>query len=271
MKKLFVLIFLIWLINLYAQKPEMVAIEGGTFYMGNDYSGIMDEKPEHKVTLKSFCLSKKEVTFAMFDAFCRATGHEFPDDGGFGRDSLPVMNVSWEAAIKFCNWMSTRFGLEKVYDYTVDSAGNLFIKNVNWNANGFRLPTEAEWEFAAKGGNKSQGFAYAGSNNLDEVAWYSKNSNGKPYPVGTKKPNELGIYDMLGNAWEWCWDYYDKDYYKKSPANDPKGPDKGSTRVYRGGNFNSDESFVRITRRFSLSPTVKTGMIGIRLAQNTCN
>lgn len=272
MKKLIYLTLILLLgIGVKAQKPEMVIIDGGSFYLGNDYSAQPDEKPEHKITLSTFCISKTEITFDMFDNFCRSTGFEYPDDGGFGRGNLPVMNVSWEGAVKFCNWMSARFGLEKVYDFIIDSNGNVIFKKINWEANGYRLPTEAEWEFVAKGGNKAQGFAYTGSNNLDEVAWYAKNSKGKPQEVGTLKANELGVYDILGNSWEWCWDNYSADYYKKSPATDPRGPEKGEHRVYRGGNFNSEESFCRITKRFSLAPTVKTGMVGIRLVQKTCN
>lgn len=273
MKKLvYTIVFLTVFGSIFAQRPEMVSIEGGSFYMGNDYSGVMDEKPEHKITLSNFCISKTEVTFDMFDNFCRATGFDFPDDGGFGRGNLPVMNVSWEGAIKYCNWLSTRFGLDKVYDIVIDSSG-MTIKGVNWDANGFRLPTEAEWEFVAKGGNKSQGYAYSGSNNVDEVAWYAGNSGSKPHEVGSldHKANELGVYDILGNAWEWCWDYYEADYYKKSAATDPHGPDKGEHRIYRGGNFNCDKNFIRITKRFSLAPTLKSGMVGIRLAQKVCN
>jgi formylglycine-generating enzyme required for sulfatase activity len=265
---IFTLVLSLVIGTLFSQKPEMVFIEGGSYYMGNDYSGVLDEKPEHKVTISDFYISKTEVTFDMFDNFCRATGFKYPDDGGFGRGGNPVINVSWEGAVKFCNWLSTRFGYEKVYDLRIDSTGT-YIQAVNWNADGYRLPTEAEWEYVAKGGNKSQGYAFSGSNNLDEVAWYSKTSGNKPHEVGKLKANELGVYDILGNAWEWCWDYYDGGYYKKSTGNDPKGPDRGDHRIYRGGNFNSEKDFVRITRRFALSPTLETGLVGIRLVQNS--
>jgi len=252
----------------FSQKPEMVFVEGGQFYMGNDYSGALDEKPEHKVVLNDFYISKYEVTFEMYDNFCRSTGFPEPDDGGFGRDNNPVINVSWEGAIKYCNWLSTRFGYDKVYDLKIDSGG-MVIQNVNWTADGYRLPTEAEWEYVAKGGNSSQGFAYAGSNDPSEVAWYTVSSGNAPHDVGTKKPNELQVYDMLGNAWEWCWDYYNPSYYGNSSETDPQGPATGDHRVYRGGNFNSDIEFIRVTRRFALSPTLSSGLVGIRLVQNS--
>lgn len=267
MKKIiFTLSFLIVFSLGFSQKPDMVFIEGGSFYMGNDYSGSLDEKPEHKVSVSDFYISKNEVTFEMFDNFCRSTGFPLPDDGGYGRLQNPVINVSWIGAVKFCNWLSTRFGYDRVYDLKIDSAGTV-VRGVDWNASGYRLATEAEWEYVAKGGSKSQGFAYPGSNNPDEIAWYSDNSKGKPHPVGTKKINELGVYDMTGNAYEWCWDYYDAAYYGKANESNPQGPDNGAHRVYRGGNFNSDIDFIRITKRFSLGPNLETGLIGIRLVQ----
>ncbi|MBN2662773.1 MAG: SUMF1/EgtB/PvdO family nonheme iron enzyme [Bacteroidales bacterium] len=268
MKKIiFTLAMLAVISTAFSQKPEMVFIEGGQFYMGNDYSVSLDEKPEHKVVLNDFYISKYEVTFEMFDNFCRSTGFQEPDDGGFGRGNNPVINVSWEGAIKYCNWLSTRFGYDKVYDLKIDSGG-MVIENVNWNADGYRLPTEAEWEYVAKGGNNSQGFAYAGSNDPKDVAWFTQNSGNKPHTVGSLKANELAVFDILGNAWEWCWDYYDKGYYKNSPDTDPQGPASGDHRVYRGGNFNSDIDFIRVTKRFALSPTLSTGLVGIRLAQS---
>ncbi len=268
MKKIIFTFALIFVVGLsFSQRPEMVFIEGGSFYMGNDYSGSLDEKPEHKITLSDFYISKFEVTFEMFDQFCNATSYPKPDDGGYGRNKKPAINVSWMGAIKYCNWLSSKFGYEKVYELKIDSSGTV-ISGINWNANGYRLPTEAEWEYVAKGGGKSQGFAYAGSNDLSEVAWYTQNSENQPHEVGQLKPNELGIYDMLGNAWEWCWDYYSKDYYSKSPEADPKGPESGNNRIYKGGNFESKVEFVRITRRFSLSTFLTSGLVGIRLVQN---
>jgi len=261
------LVFAFIVVVSFSQRPEMVFIEGGSFYMGNDYSGALDEKPEHKVTISDFYISKYEVTFDMFDNFCRSTGFDMANDGGYGRGQNPVINVSWIGAVMYCNWLSTRFGFDKVYDLEVDSAGTS-VRGVNWDANGYRLPTEAEWEYVAKGGSKSEGYAYAGSNNIKEVAWFSETSGNKPHEVGALKANELGVYDMMGNAWEWCWDFYDPSYYSKSEESNPRGPERGGNRVYRGGNFESKMEFMRISRRFSLSPNLNTGLVGIRLVQN---
>jgi len=268
MKKIFLFIITLTLIgySTYAQEPEMVLVEGGEFYMGNDYSSLQDEKPEHKVVLDDFYVAAYEVTFDEYDLFCDATGYAYCDDGGFGRGNLPVMNVSWEDAVFYCNWLSSRYGYDKAYKIKNDSTGVAIT--VDFGANGFRLPTEAEWEYAARGGSKSEGFAYCGSNNPKDVAWYSANSDGKPQEVGTLSPNELGIYDMSGNAWEWCWDIYDKNYYSESPESNPDGAEKGANRVYRGGNFSSKLDFTRITRRFYLSQTLESGMVGIRLIRS---
>lgn len=268
MKQILLLLALALVFNIgYSQRPEMAAVEGGSFYLGNDNSPELDEKPEHKVTISDFRMSKTEVTFDMFDNFCKATGYPFPDDGGFGRGTRPVINVSWIGAVKYCNWLSTRNGLDKVYELQIDSSGTKVVA-VHWDANGYRLPTEAEWEYAAKGGSNPQGFLYSGSNDPNEIAWYSANSGNKPHEVGDKKPNELGIYDLEGNAWEWCWDYYSPTYYKSSPENDPRGPQSGQTRVYRGGCFKSSIDQLRITKRYSLDPTIKKGTVGIRLVQS---
>ena len=269
MKNYFLTILTILSISLYsfAQEPVMTFVEGGDFYMGNDYSeGSLEEKPEHKISIDDFQMSKHEVTFDEFDKFCIQRGYPKPDDGGFDRGKNPVMNVSWEGAIKYCNWLSTTYGYDKVYELEVDSAG-LKIKSVDFSANGYRLPTEAEWEYAAKGGSKSQGFAYCGSNIIDEVAWYSNNANNKPHEVGTSGQNELGIYDLSGNAWEWCWDFFDANYYSNSPETDPRGPDVGLQRIYRGGCFTSEITFLRLTRRFGLDQKKSSGLVGIRLVR----
>ena len=263
MKKFILPIFLLSSLIFNAQRPEMVYIDAGTFTMGNASSSSLDEKPEHQVTLSDFYIGKYEVTFEEFDFFCNSTGYPKPRDGGFGRGNLPVMNVSWVGAAMYCNWMSSRFHLDKVYQITVDSNG-MKINSVNWDANGFRLPTEAEWEYAAKGGN------FGGTTNtIEQQAWFADNSNEVPHPVGTLEPNALGIYDMQGNSWEWCWDFYADNYYGQSPQNDPHGPDEGLNKVYRGGNFTATQDYLNITKRYNLNPKLKEGMIGIRLVQST--
>ena len=216
------------------EQPEMVSVPGGSFWMGNDYTynttGVSDEAPEHKVTIKSFKMAKTEVTFELYDIFCEATGYEKPSDGNKGRGNLPVTPIP--------------------------------------GSKGYRLPTEAEWEYAARGGEKGKTYSYSGSNDYNKVAWCKNNSQLTPHAVATKEPNELGIYDMTGNAWEWCYDFYDKAYYKKSPENDPQGPETGTDRVYRGGSWTSNPEDLRMTSRHSFSQNKEYGMIGIRLAQD---
>ena len=272
--KRFILTFILFFIIIMAfsqmKEPELVLVKGGEFYMGNDYSpgqAAKDEKPEHKVKISDFYIGKYEVTFEEFDLFCESTGYPKPDDGGFGRGKHPVINVSWEGTIKYCNWLSSLFHLDKVYEFREDTLG-FVVEKVNWDANGYRLPTEAEWEYAARGGQESKGYPYPGSVNLDEVAWYSRNSGDRTHEIGQLKPNELGLYDMLGNAFEWCWDFYDAKYYANSPDSDPKGPEIGKTRVYRGGSFKSPKEHMRITKRFHFMPNKAQGTIGLRLARS---
>jgi formylglycine-generating enzyme required for sulfatase activity len=161
--------------------------------------------------------------------------------------------------VDYCNWRSQQEGLGEVYQINQQQV------DANWQASGYRLLTEAEWEYAARGGQQSQGFEYAGSNYVDEVVWYSKNSSSKTQPIGQKKANELGLYDMSGNVWEWCWDWYDD--YPSSATNYPKGPDTGSYRVIRGGSWVSFPAYVRVARRYSYSPGYRYYILGFRLAR----
>jgi formylglycine-generating enzyme required for sulfatase activity len=233
--------------------PPMIHVEGGTFMMGN-HKGNMDEQPVHKVSLNSFYMGKYEVTFSDFKKFVEATGYisesEKPDSANFksnlaprtvytgswkkypdGRDvppsdsMKPVTNISWNDANAYLAWLSKATGKQ------------------------FRLPTEAEWEFAARGGNKSRGHAYAGSAILDDVAWYMDNSGKQMHTIGTKLPNELGIYDMSGNVREWCSDWYGELYYKVSPELNPSGPETGTGRVLRGRAWGNDAKTMRLTYR----------------------
>jgi len=215
-------------------EPEMIFVEGGTFMMGSD-DGENDEKPVHSVTVNSFYISKYEVTQKEW---LEIMGNNPSYSKG---DNLPVENVSWNDIQEFIKKLNQTTG--KTY----------------------RLPTEAEWEYAAKGGNKSKGYKYAGSNNIEEVAWYSNNSDGETHPVGTKKPNELGIYDMTGNVWEWCQDWYDKEYYRNSPSNNPKGPSSGTRCVLRGGSWVSSYSYCRSAIRNYVNPDGVNNYFGARL------
>ncbi len=179
----------------------------------------------------------------------------------FKGDNLPVERVSWYDAVEFCNRLSRKEGLTP--EYTISG------KDVTWNrsADGYRLPTEVEWEYAARGGNKSRGYRFSGSDDPKEVAWYSANSGEKTHPVGQKKPNELGIYDMSGNVWEWVWDWYDSDHYSSSPASDPTGPYTGSLRVLRGGSWRSDARDLRSANRSSGGPSVSLINLGFRIVR----
>ena len=214
---------------------EMVFVKGGIFQMGST-EGESDEQPLHTVRVDDFYIGKYLVTQALWRAVMKNNPSYFS-----GCDNCPVERVSW---------------------YDVQA----FIQNLNLSsAKRFRLPTEAEWEYAARGGQKSQGFKYAGSDNIDEVAWYWENSKSKIHPVGQKQANELGLYDMSGNVWEWCNDWYDPDYYQKSPENNPMGPVNGTSRVIRGGSWGVKPAFCRTTNRGDLTPDHRDIIVGFRL------
>jgi formylglycine-generating enzyme required for sulfatase activity len=175
---------------------------------------------------KAFYIAKYELTFDEYDRFADdnyTVTH--PDDRGWGRGSQPVIQVDWNDAVNYCNWLSEKEGLTPCY------SGKGKLTECDFSANGYRLPTEAEWEYAARGGHKNQTFIYAGSNNPDKVAWYAENSNDRLHPVGHKLPNALSLYDMCGNIFEWCWDWYEEDYYAISPVSDPLGPPPPQTNT----------------------------------------
>ena len=163
--------------------------------------------------------------------------------------------------MKFCNKKSLSEGLTPCY--TINGTN----VTCNFNSNGYRLPTEAEWEYAAKGGQNSRGYKYSGGNNIGEVAWYISNSGGKTHPVGQKNPNELGLYDMSGNVWEWCNDLYGSVYYKNSPSNNPKGPSSGRGRVLRGGSWYSNPDGARTANRGNYSPGGSGSNYGFRFVR----
>ena len=214
---------------------EMVRVEGGTFRMGatseqgSDAYG--DEKPVHSVTLSSYYIGKTEVTQSLWQAVMGSNPSNYK-----GSD-LPVECVSWNDCQEF-----------------IQKLNRLTGRN-------FRLPTEAEWEFACRGGNNSRGYKYSGSNDIDNVAWYWDNSGRKTHPVATKAPNELGIYDMSGNVWEWC-----SDWYTSYSQTNPTGPQNGSPRVYRGGCWLYDARGCRSSFRYGNGPTDRNFNLGLRLA-----
>lgn len=205
---------------------EMIAVKGGTFIVTE--TNIIDfEEEDIEVAVGSFEIGKYPVTQELYES---VTGK---NPSGFKGKNLPVEQVSWYDAIEFCNDLSYKDGLKPCYYTGVRSQ----IK-CDFSANGYRLPTKAEWEFAARGGNKSKGYVYAGSNDIDEVAWYKSNSNGQTHIVGQKKPNELGLYDMSGNVNEWCWDYCG-EFDDGEPANDIDSRSRldGDFRYCRGGSW----------------------------------
>ncbi|MEZ4888810.1 MAG: SUMF1/EgtB/PvdO family nonheme iron enzyme [Chitinophagales bacterium] len=218
---------------------NMVTVSGGTFQMGSN-DGQDDEKPVHPVTLSTFQMGKYEVTQAQWEAVMGSN----PSQKSAGCDNCPVESVSWNDAQDFIKKLNQLTGKR------------------------FRLPTEAEWEFAARGGTKSRNYTYSGSNSIDEVAWYGDNSGSKTHPVGGKKANELGLYDMSGNVWEWCNDWYDENYYSSSPSSNPKGPATGGVRVLRGGSWNNKPLNCRSADRFWFNPEFRINYgVGFRCAK----
>ncbi|WP_213699144.1 SUMF1/EgtB/PvdO family nonheme iron enzyme [Acetomicrobium sp.] len=253
------------------QEKIMVLVEGGTFTMGDTWGGgENDEKPTHKVTFTyDFYIGKYETTFDEYDAFCSATGKSKPNDQGWGRGQRPVISVSWWDAIAYCNWLSEKEKLPKAYD----NNGNLLDKDGKVTTDpskvvGYRLPTEAEWEYAARGGNKSKGYKYSGSDNVGDVAWYDSNSQSKTHEVGTKAPNELGLYDMSGNVYEWCSDWYG-GYSSSAQTNPYKSTVSylGSARVGRGGGWDSIATNALVARRHTISPAGTYDCLGFRICR----
>ena len=217
---------------------EMVLLPGGKFTMG-DEDGEVDE-PEHEVSVGPFYIDKCEVTQEEFE---RVVG-ENPSKVK-GRQN-PVEQVRWSDAVRYCNERSRADGLEPAYD--------LKTWQCRFDANGYRLPTEAEWEYAARAGTNT---AYHFGNPdamLKQHAWFKPNAGGKPRPVRQRKPNAWGLYDMLGNVWEWCNDFYKVDYYLETPKQDPKGPAAGEKKVLRGGCWSSNPDSCRSAYRYNENP-----------------
>ena len=222
----------------------MIAVEGGTFLMGAqntnpnganyDSEAFSGESPVHSVTLSDYYIGETEVTQELWEVVMGS------NPSSFRGDHIPVERVSWNDCKEF-----------------IEKLNNLTGKN-------FRLPTEAEWEYAARGGNQSQGYIYSGSYNIEDVAWYTNNSSSRTHHVKTKLPNELGIYGMSGNVWEWCEDWYG-DYSSELQIN-PTGPSWGSNRVRRGGGWNSLARNCRVSVRSNGNPDGVYGDLGLRLA-----
>lgn len=254
--------------------PDMILIEGGTFQMGSKDGGYDREKPAHTVAVKDFYLGKYPVTVAQFKTFIDASAYQTDadKDGGSylwngndlvktsgvnwrcdvegkirpeGENQHPVIHISWNDARAYCVWLTEKTGQS------------------------FRLPSEAEWEYAARGGRLSKGFQYAGSNDLKEVGWYHGNSGSKTHRVGEKKPNELGLYDMSGNVWEWCEDDWHGSYKDNPPTDGSAWVDnpRGSYRVNRGGSWYNTPAGARVASRVNVNPADRNDFVGFRLAR----
>lgn len=243
---------------------RLVCIEPGSFTMGKDdtplpmemaghdwrVQGDFDEHPAHKVTISnSFYMGVYQVTNAQYEQFdlqhrgLRGKLH-------FSRmDDEAVVFVNWYDAVRFCEWLSDKEGIP------------------------YRLPTEAEWEYACRAGSKNKYKYYFGNDVdlLEEYEWFKENSENKTHPVGLKLPNGFGLYDMLGNVWEWCQDWYDEKYYRRKIFNNPKGPNFGDYRVNRGGSFGTSFSFSRITIRGSVKPNFRSHSLGFRVVMKKEN
>ncbi|MHC4691248.1 MAG: formylglycine-generating enzyme family protein [Planctomycetota bacterium] len=218
-------------------ETEMLLLPGGRFTMGDENE--IDAKP-HQVVVSSFYIDKYLVTQ---DQYQRVMGKN-PSRWKAGKN--PVEQVRWSDAVKYCNALSRLEGLQPCYD--------LQKWECNFNANGYRLPTEAEWEYACRAGTKTTFFFGNNPSKLASFAWYDKNSDGKPKPVGQKQPNPWGLYDMYGNVWEWCNDFYQVDYYQESPEDNPKGPKTGETKVVRGGAWKFSDESCRSGYRYNENP-----------------
>jgi formylglycine-generating enzyme required for sulfatase activity len=265
---------------------RMVYLPSGTFIMGDD-SQYPAEKPAHKVELSSFYMGEFQVSQELYQAVTR------DNPSSFKNNKKPVEQVTWYNAANFCNQLSIILGLQEVYKIKND-------EKCNWNkaAAGFRLPTEAEWEYAARGGvsissdtagdtddmtvglrfrsgpdagverSRNTDFIYSGSNNLNSLGWYSDNSYSSTKKNGLKFPNSAGFYDMSGNLWEWCWDCYEGSYYQKCKneriIKNPDGQQSGNSNVLRGGAWNSRAGYCRSTNRGNNNPRNGWNDRGIR-------
>ena len=243
-------------------EPETVRVDGGTFQMGSN-DGESDEKPMHRVTLSDFAIGKYEITVQQYMQFVNETKTHYPEwleqgsnyniktgkDDHYKKlgDALqnsnnPIVGISWDDAVAYCEWLSQKTNKK------------------------YRLPTEAEWEYAARGGNKSSGYKYSGSNTIGDVAWLSDNASSQTHPVGQKQRNELGIYDMSGNVWEWCSDWYGT--YNSSSQQNPTGAITGSDRVYRGGGWSNGAAYCRSAFRYNDTPTYRYSNVGFRVGSS---
>ena len=275
--------------------PEMVLVKAGSFQRGDEVGDLWDgARPVHTVHLTyDFWIGKTEITFYEYDDYCPWTDRPCAWDHGWDREDRPVIYVSWWDAIAYCNWLSARERLQPAYNRDgelLDRHGEITTDITT--VEGYRLPTEAEWEYAASGGHRAlplpPRYRYSGSDEINDVAWYFANSGeyklaggslGMDYsrhggtaiqgisthPVGLKQPNELGLYDMSGNVWEWCHDWYGE--YTAEEQTNPIGAPTGHVRVMRGGSWIFGANDCRVGNRFYRSAHDKIFRLGFRVAR----
>ena len=259
-------------------------VKAGTFQMGSN-EGDVDNKPVHEVTITTpFYMGKYEVTQAEYEKYCSYTGTYFPSSSYGDGNNYPVYEVSWYDALVYCNKRSMEENLTPCYSIdgstdpkvwgtvptSSDSKWNAVI--CNWNANGYRLPTEAEWEYAARAGdNTVDSLTYSGTsdkNKVDDYAWYMDNSNNTTHEVGKKEANAFGLYDMSGNVFEWCWNWFTDSYDTTTEGgSDPTGSSAGSDRVLRGGCCAGNYGYCAVSSRMGISPDKRNSILGFRVVR----
>ena len=232
----------------------MVPIKGGRFQMGSD-NGLADEVPPHFVRISDFFMMRYQVTQLEYQELMGI------NPGNFKHPRKPVQNISWHDAIAFCNKWSLRDGLQEVYERNEDES-----VLIHYDRAGYRLPTEAEWEYASRAGTTSLYHWGDGLDDSDHYAWHDRNSDDCVHLVGTRKPNAWGLHDMTGNVWEWCNDWYDADYYSYADEFDPKGPERdfGEFKVMRGGAWAYDPYRLRAAARLKRDPALTDDVSGFR-------
>ncbi len=250
----------------------MVLVRGGSFEMGDLYGeGAGNALPVHGVTVSSFYMAKHDVTFDEYDAFCAATGSEVLGDLGWGRGRMPVINVTWLEAVSYCNWLSAMEGLKPAYTISGSQV------TCDFAVSGYRLPTEAEWEYAAR--EQGRKVRFGNGKEIADPAEINFNAQvptpfsvigayrARSTPVDSFAPNGLGLFDMAGNVWQWCWDWYDAAYYARSPVNDPRGPASGTERVLRGGAWHNPAEKSRAMCRGYYHPNARYADFGFRVVR----
>ncbi|NOR45087.1 MAG: SUMF1/EgtB/PvdO family nonheme iron enzyme [Candidatus Delongbacteria bacterium] len=271
--------------SIYVLPADMVVVQGGTFQMGDHFGGgYPAELPVHSVVVSDFIIGKYEVTQSEWVTYMPTDTYDY----GVG-DNYPAYYVSWYEIMFYCNERSIAESIDPCYTISSstnpddwgaippatfpasnDSTWDAVI--CDWSANGYRLPTEAEWEYAARGGiHNADDYLYSGSDTIDDVAWYNVNSVNVSHPVGTKVSNQLGIHDMTGNCYEWCWDWSDYDYYQACDSlgtvTDPYGPVSGSDRFLRGGYFDGDDDESTVASRYDDGPSEGSRTEGFRVVR----